>query len=395
MNIIIRARSRLDPGVNEIEIVERKGLGHPDTICDALSEEVSRALSRYYLDHFGRILHHNVDKMLLVGGRSAPRFGGGDIMHPIEIYVAGRATTEWDGHTVPVGDVAHDDCVAWIRTHLREEISRHIRVTPLIRPGSGDLRALFGRGPNQVLANDTSCGAGFAPLSGLERIVLAVEQALNSPATKVRYPAIGEDVKVMGVRHRADIDLTIACAIVDRFVRDAADYNEAKAHVRAIALDTARTVTSLDVTVNVNAADDEATGARYLTVTGTSAEAGDDGETGRGNRTSGLITPYRPMTLEAAAGKNPVTHVGKLYQLMAMDLAARIVADTPDVHAAECLLVSHIGRPVTDPFLIDVAIDDLTHESSTQSQIEQLAGDVLGSVSVLTDDLLHGRRQIC
>jgi S-adenosylmethionine synthetase len=52
----------------------------------------------------------------------------------------------------------------------------------------------------------------------------------------------------------------------------------------------------------------------YLTVTGTSAEAGDDGEVGRGNRVNDLITPYRPISLEAAAGKNPVTHVGQNLQ---------------------------------------------------------------------------------
>ena len=50
------------------EIVERKGLGHPDTICDALTENLSRALSRVYLERFGAILHHNVDKVLLCGG---------------------------------------------------------------------------------------------------------------------------------------------------------------------------------------------------------------------------------------------------------------------------------------------------------------------------------------
>ncbi len=84
----------------------------------------------------------------------------------------------------------------------------------------------------------------------------------------------------------------------------------------------------------------------FLTVTGTSAEAGDDGEVGRGNRTCGLITPYRSITLEAAAGKNPVSHVGKLYNLVASRIAAAITAEIPDVPDAACVLVSQIGRPV-------------------------------------------------
>jgi hypothetical protein len=62
------------------EIVERKGPGHPDSLCDGISDAISRGLSRYYLDHFGTILHHNVDKVLLIGGRSKPAFGGGEIV---------------------------------------------------------------------------------------------------------------------------------------------------------------------------------------------------------------------------------------------------------------------------------------------------------------------------
>jgi S-adenosylmethionine synthetase len=159
-------------------------------------------------------------------------------------------------------------------------------------------------------------------------------------------------------------------------------------------MDLARSVGAFDVTVHVNAADDEASDVRYLTVTGTSAEAGDDGETGRGNRSSGLITPYRMMTMEAAAGKNPVTHVGKLYQLMSADLSRRIVNEITDIGAAECLLVSEIGRPVSDPSLVDVAVDMPVIHLATRSRIEQLATDVLASAGELTDDVIHGRRQV-
>ena len=69
----------LPPQRAQVELVERKGIGHPDTICDALAETFSRALSRHYRDRFGTVLHHNVDKALLVGGRATPRFGGGHI----------------------------------------------------------------------------------------------------------------------------------------------------------------------------------------------------------------------------------------------------------------------------------------------------------------------------
>ncbi|MGH2349196.1 MAG: methionine adenosyltransferase, partial [bacterium] len=40
---------------HEVEIVERKGVGHPDSICDAIMDRVSVALSREYLRRFGTI----------------------------------------------------------------------------------------------------------------------------------------------------------------------------------------------------------------------------------------------------------------------------------------------------------------------------------------------------
>jgi len=69
-----------------VELVERKGKGHPDTMADALSEAFSRALSNQYLKQCGTILHHNVDKLLIAAGRSRPAFGGGEIIMPFDIY---------------------------------------------------------------------------------------------------------------------------------------------------------------------------------------------------------------------------------------------------------------------------------------------------------------------
>ena len=93
MDLVIGSLGHASPDEGKVEIVERKGLGHPDTICDALAEQFSVRLCRYYLDRFGVVLHHNVDKALLVGGSASPVFGGGKVHTPIEIYLAGRAVT--------------------------------------------------------------------------------------------------------------------------------------------------------------------------------------------------------------------------------------------------------------------------------------------------------------
>ncbi|MEW5962467.1 MAG: methionine adenosyltransferase [Pseudomonadota bacterium] len=360
-----------------VEIVERKGLGHPDTICDMVSECFSRALSRHYLDRFGLVLHHNVDKALLSAGRSEASFGGGRILAPIELYLAGRASVAVGAEVVPVAEIAEQAVHHWLTENLHAlDAATAVRVHTIVHPGSAELVDLFRRQreANVKLANDTSIGVGFAPLSELERIVLAVERALNAPELKRRHPETGEDVKVMGVRRRDSITLTIACAFVGRFLADMAAYVEAKERLGEAALAVARSITRRQVEVAVNAADDVASGTVYLTVSGTSAEAGDDGETGRGNRSNGLITPYRPMTLEAVAGKNAITHVGKLYNAAADGLARALVAEVPGVSETECRLVSRIGTPIDRPQLVHLCLR--TADGDLPPEIARQANEV-------------------
>lgn len=343
----------------EVEIVERKGRGHPDSICDALAEHLSRSLSRLYYRRFGRVLHHNVDKALLAAGASRPRFGGGEVTAPMEVFLAGRATLNVADEKIPVDDLAVETARSWLEHNLRwVDPERHVVVRPLIRRGSSELLDLYGRRSEaaNALANDTSIGVGFFPLTRLERTVEAVEKRLNSEAVKERHPEIGEDVKVLGIRRGGNIDLTVATAMVDRFLPDGEGYLRGKEAVATHSREAALEVVDAPISVTVNAADDPGRGDYYLTVTGTSAEAGDDGQAGRGNRWNGLITPYRPMTLESVSGKNPVSHVGKLYQMTAQRLAEALVTEVGDIQGAECVLASRIGRPITEPEQVDVKL---------------------------------------
>jgi len=262
----------------------------------------------------------------------------------------------------------------------------------LVQPGSPDLVELFARQREHsvFLANDTSVGVGFAPLTELERVVLAVEGALNARQFKQRFPETGEDIKIMGLRERDRITLTIACAFIGRFLRDLSSYRDAKERLQAAAVEAAREITALDVVVQINTADDIANGAVYLTVSGTSAEAGDDGETGRGNRGNGLITPYRPMTLEAMAGKNPITHVGKLYSAAANHLANSLVSEVPGLSEAECHLLSQIGRPIDKPRAIHLRIkcDEGTLSPGTEDKIRIIAEREIARIPELWEGFL-------
>jgi S-adenosylmethionine synthetase len=339
----------------QVELVERKGLGHPDSIADGISESVSRALSRLYLDEFGRILHHNTDETQVVGGASEPKFGGGKVTKPVYILLVGRATTEVNGEKLAYRDVAIDAArkyVGSVCSHV--DVDRQVEFDCRIGQGSVDLRGVFDQ--KQVLANDTSFGVGFAPLSDTERLVLETERFLTLKLKK-KVPALGEDVKVMGYRQAAKIHLTVAAALVDREVKNPAEYQSVCDDVREKIADLASKLTRREVTIDVNTADDPELGRFYLTVTGCSMEAGDDGSVGRGNRANGLITPCRPMSLEASAGKNPVNHVGKIYNLLANIVASEIVKETGgDVKEVHVRILSQIGKPVDEPQVASVQI---------------------------------------
>jgi S-adenosylmethionine synthetase len=396
MEFYVEALKPPDAASSPVEIVERKGLGHPDTICDALAEEFSLALSRHYLEHFGTILHHNVDKLLLCAGRSTPAFGGGSVTQPIDVFLAGRATRDVKGVRVPVGELAVESCRGWVRSHLPHlDPEKHMRFHVLVGPGSEELVELYLRQERTGirLANDTSCGCGYAPFSELEILTDSVERHLNADAVKRAHPELGEDIKVMGVRRGDAIHLTLAVALVDRFVRDIEDYCRKVENATGLAQLIAKDLADCPATIEMNTADAPADGSIYLTVTGTSAEAGDDGEAGRGNRVNGLITPYRPMTMESLAGKNPVTHVGKLYNLAAGLIAADILQCVPTATAAECRLVSQIGRPIKEPQLVDVGVRlrEPGALEKARPEIESVIRMHLDGMDRYADELLTGR----
>jgi S-adenosylmethionine synthetase len=387
------------PAAQPLELVERKGVGHPDSICDALVENLSIGLSRFYLERFGAILHHNVDKGLLVGGAAKPAFGGGAVIEPIEIYIAGRATRSLRGITVPVDELAVELSRDWIGRHLRGLGAGAVRIIPRIRETSAELGALFLRHAEGAppLANDTSFGVGFAPLDSLEGAVLAVERRLAAADTRRACPEIGQDVKITGMRSSDAVRITVACALIGGHLTDLPDYFAKKERVRSLAVEAASKTGGGAVEADVNPADGDTIDSIYLTVTGLSAEAGDDGQVGRGNRVNGLITPYRPMSLEAAAGKNPVTHTGKLYNLLADRIARALVSELPGVEEAYCYLLSRIGSPITEPHAADIGLR-VAHPRAI-GELSAPAGELvrahLESAPRLWREVIAGRCPVC
>ncbi|HOU71695.1 MAG: methionine adenosyltransferase [Methanothrix sp.] len=337
----------------EIELVERKGIGHPDSVADGLAESISRALCQEYLDRFGAVLHHNTDKTQIVAGRSRPAFGGGEVICPLYILLTGRATRVFKEEEIPVDTIAIKAARKLLSESLSNlDVNNHIILDAKIGMGSSDLRDVFGR--KVPSANDTSFGVGYAPLSETENIVYNTEREMMRMMKE--YPAIGEDIKVMGMRHGDAINLTIACAMVDRHVSNLKEYSDIKREIVEHLVEHARQFTARKVTAQMNVADSIEDGSVYITVTGTSAEMGDDGAVGRGNRANGMITPNRPMSLEATCGKNPINHVGKIYNLLSTEAARQIAAEVQGIDEVYIKILSQIGKPIDEPHIASIQI---------------------------------------
>lgn len=381
--ILIERISSLSVDDLKMEFVERKGIGHPDYIIDLACESVSINLSKYYLERFGYILHHNVDKGLLIGGKASPQFGGGDVEEPIEIIVAGRATNMAGNEEIPVREIAINAIKSMLRrTYRFLDVEKHVDISVKLRPGSVDLTKMFHKDINAPPANDTSFGVAFAPYSRAEKIALGIENYMNSKRYKNVFPYVGEDIKVMVLRNADNFKVTVAVAFVDRFFKSPNEYVSAKEEVLGSindyisSLEFERKVNNINVLINT--ADDYEKDIYYITVTGLSAEAGDDGNTGRGNRISGLITPNRHMSMEATAGKNPVSHVGKIYNVLAKEISLRIYEEVEGIKEVYVKILSQIGKPITEPQAVHIQYTSAKSNAlAIESKIRKIVNEEL------------------
>ncbi len=385
---------------HEVEIVERKGVGHPDSICDAIMERVSIALSKEYQKRFGTILHHNIDKAFLIAGDAEIKLGGGRVSDPMRLVFGDRATYELNGERVPIEDIAITTAKRWIGEHLRfVDPDEHVRYDVQIKRGSPELVDIFSR--TIPGANDTSAAVGYAPLTETERLVLLTENHMNAPAFKAQFPEAGEDIKVMGFRRGRDLNLTAAVAFVDRFVDSEASYFRRKQQMHEAVEEFIRSdTTALDrVTLSLNTLDQpgRGLGGMYLSVTGTSAECGDSGQIGRGNKVNGVIALNRPMGTEAAAGKNPVSHVGKIYTIMTHQVAGRIYEEVRGIREVYVWLLSQIGSPIDQPKIAaaQICLEKRARQAVAMRKVREIMERELANINQLTRELAEGRYAVC
>jgi S-adenosylmethionine synthetase len=225
---------------------------------------------------------------------------------------------------------------------------------------------------------------------------MAIEELLNSKSFKKKYPQVGEDIKVMGLRAHDKITLTVAVAMISKYVDGCETYMETKEALKEIVTKLALEHTSRDVEAFINTADDPTCKTEegyYLTVTGTSAEMGDDGSVGRGNRANGLITPNRPMSMEATSGKNPINHVGKIYNLLSTQMANDIVKEVEGVNQAHLMILSQIGAPIDLPKAASaqLILEKGYEMSKVRSEVQGVMDTWLADINKITEMLIKGK----
>ena len=397
MTLVIEALCQTAVASRRVELVERKGIGHPDTICDALAEAIAVALNRMYRARTGTILHYNIDKALLVAGACEKRFGGGRVTRPMRFFIGDRATFTLDGARLPVEDTLHEAVRAWLRVHLpRVRAGYELDIESVLAAGSAELRGIFGPSP-QVASNDTSGASGWAPFTPTERLVLEVEQFLNGEAFKHRFPDTGTDVKVFAVREDDHATVTVAMPLFADAVASEGAYFARKDEILAT-LAARFDGVPLALAWRLNNLDAPGRGAdgTYLTVTGTSAEDADSGQVGRGNRVGGVIAFARPTSGEAAAGKNAVAHAGKIYDVLSHALAQRVHERCPGIAEVYVNLMARIGEPVDRPWVsVQVVLEDRVALGDVEPAARAVIEEGIARLPAFREELLRGEHPVC
>jgi len=393
----------------EYEFVERKGLGHPDTLSDALAEFLSVNYSNYTLKNFGAVLHHNFDKVGLLGGASFVKFGEGYLTKPIRVLLNGRASTKFGDKNIPVEGLlkvwASEFLLNKFRDLIKEsDLEIHYNLSTQSSPGktedfkSTNTPRKFWFEPRnfddlpeikKLFSNDTSLGVGYAPHSKLEKLVLDIEETLNSESFKKDHPWIGSDIKIMGTKHGQQFGVTLCIPQIANYVHSVDEYRQNLEQAKQVIFKISQNVEINDLELSCNTRDNLETKELYLTAIGSSIESGDEGLVGRGNRVNGIISPTRLMSMEGACGKNPVYHIGKIYYVAANEISKKIFEKFGV--ANEISLISQSGRDLLDPWKTFVT---LYNSDISEEQVRIFVKDELKNIPEITRNLLKNKLRL-
>ena len=387
------------PNVGHIEVVERKGLGHPDTLTDGIAEASEIAYAQYCVENFGVIPHHNLDKAMLLGGLCVQEFGGSEFDAPLHMIFMGRASRTFGEEGIPleeIQDLAARNYLARVMPHLAIDDPNVYQSSSLTSSRStrpywfsprsvDDLPEYAGDFPR---ANDTATMISYWPLTDTEKLTLDVEGYFyenNSEGLPVpRFDYFGQDIKVMSVRNGDIMEVTVAVPQVTSQTPNSETYFEREYGIRGELQNYAQEAIDDRVQVNVKV-NTQTTGPNprpYLVTGGSCTDFGEEGAVGRGNKTHGIISSFRPNTMEAPHGKNPTYFVGKLLGYQA-DLISRQIYERLGTRC-QVVLQANLGDNLFDPSRVIVS----TESDVDKSDVDKVVADCLGLGRTTTDRII-------
>jgi S-adenosylmethionine synthetase len=389
----------LPPDKGMVEVVERKGLGHPDTLVDGIAEFSAVNYAQYCLQEFGAIPHHNLDKAMLLGGLCLQKFGGDNFRAPLNMLFMGRASRSFGDRTIPLSEIQDSSARDYLRRvmpHLDTEdprtyISSSMTSNHSTRPhwfaprSVDDLPEYITEEP---LANDTATMISYWPLTDTERLALNLEgyfyRTDDNGMPVPRFEYIGQDIKVMCVRKGSHIDVTMAVPQIATLTPDMDTYLERRETLEQALQAYAEASLETDGSVKVNMTTEGNTGKPrlYMVTGGSCTDFGEEGAVGRGNKTHGIISSFRPNTMEAPHGKNPTYFVGKLLGYQA-DLIARSVYEQLGTRC-QVVLQANFGDKLFDPSQISVSTED----EVSKDAVQEVVSDCLSLKKATTNRIL-------
>lgn len=398
-----RNDGRTNPASLQIEMVERKGLGHPDTLADAIAEETSRRYSSYCMGRFGAVAHHWFDKVMLIGGEADIGFQAGRMIRPVRAILAGKAVRAVGNEEIPLMRI-FQEAVATVfagtlkNFHFEEYCVCELQVHDTVGPGQRSIR-YRPKSASEVkefesgwlVSNDCNICVGFAPYTPTELLSLDLERFLLSPQQQGKRPWLGSDIKTVVTRVGAKTHVLANIPMLASHVESLATYLEMREALEAELKRYCSDYLRSDCEVVVNPEWNH--GRAYLTATGTCLDTGDIGVVGRGNRHSGLITPMRSMSIEASAGKNPLDHTGKLLNVAASVIAGQVYRELEV--ASTVYIFAKKGDRVEAPSIVAVHCDaDAPIPANCASLTEQISSDVLADIDAIRASLLTGTARV-
>lgn len=398
-----------DLGHTNFEIVERKGKGHPDTLSDTLAEKLSNAYSKYTLEKFGAVLHHNFDKVGMMGGKCNVEFGYGKMLEPIRVLLNGRASSRFGDTQINVKEILINETKKFFEDNFPMlNFDTDVRILYEVSEGSSpggvkghkskrhrwfepesldDLNEL-----KNLNCNDTSMGCSFYGHSVLENIVYKLENMLNSDECKKEHKWLGSDIKIMGFREDNNVSITMCIPQLCNYVKNIESYLQNKDQITKEIKDFIHTLypeINLELYINTRDKIDKDNTDLYLTFTGSSIEMGDEGFVGRGNRMGGLITPRRFYTMEGICGKNPIYHTGKMYSVASYLISKKIYEECGVNCSVE--MIGQSGQPLSDPFKITIYTDKIVDYSIC----DKITSDVLDDFKNVSVGILNEKYPMC